>query len=110
MSVKLRLTRMGNKKRSFFRIVAANSASRRDGRPLEFLGYYNPQVSPADIKIDTDMVQVLGPEVLHDLAAQPPLGRLGTPQDIANAVAFLVSEKASFITGQVLTVDGAFVG
>ena len=35
---------------------------------------------------------------------------LGTPQDIANAVAFLASEKASFITGQVLTVDGAFVG
>ena len=60
--------------------------------------------------IDTDMVQVLGPEVLRDLAEQTPLGRLGTPQDIANAVAFLVSEKASFITGQVLTVDGAFVG
>ena len=40
MSVKLRLTRMGNKKRSFFRIVATNTASRRDGRPLEFLGYY----------------------------------------------------------------------
>ena len=57
MSVKLRLTRMGNKKRSFFRIVATNSASRRDGRPLEFLGYYNPQVSPADIKIDTDKVK-----------------------------------------------------
>jgi len=37
MSVKLRLTRMGNKKRSFFRIVATNTASRRDGRPLEFL-------------------------------------------------------------------------
>ena len=54
MSVKLRLTRMGNKKRSFFRIVATNTASRRDGRPLEFLGYYNPQVSPADIKIDAD--------------------------------------------------------
>ena len=36
--------------------------------------------------IDTDMVQVLGPEVLHDLAEQTPLGRLGTPQDIANAV------------------------
>ena len=53
MSVKLRLTRMGNKKRSFFRIVATNTASRRDGRPLEFLGYYNPQVSPAD----TDKVQ-----------------------------------------------------
>ena len=49
MSVKLRLTRMGNKKRSFFRIVATNTASRRDGRPLEFLGYYNPQVSPAEV-------------------------------------------------------------
>ena len=60
--------------------------------------------------IDTDMVQVLGSEVLRDLAEQTPLRRLGTPQDIANAVAFLVSEKASFITGQVLTVDGAFVG
>ena len=45
MSVKLRLTRMGNKKRSFFRIVATNTASRRDGRPLEFLGYYNPPTS-----------------------------------------------------------------
>lgn len=56
------------------------------------------------------MVQVLGSEVLRDLAEQTPLGRLGAPQDIANAVAFLVSEKASFITGQVLTVDGAFVG
>ena len=57
MSVKLRLTRMGNKKRSFFRIVATHTASRRDGRPLEVLGYYNPQVSPADIKIYTDKVQ-----------------------------------------------------
>lgn len=56
MSVKLRLTRMGNKKRSFFRIVATNSTTRRDGRPLEYLGYYNPQVSPADVKIDTDKV------------------------------------------------------
>lgn len=37
--------------------MATNTASRRDGRPLEFLGYYNPQVSPADIKIDTDKVQ-----------------------------------------------------
>ena len=76
------------------------------------------EVGPSNIRvncvapgvIDTDMVQVLGPEVLHDLAEQTPLGRLGTPQDIANAVAFLVSEKASFITGQVLTVDGAFIG
>ena len=57
MSVKLRLTRMGNKKRSFFRIVATNTASRRDGRPLEFLGYYNPQVSPADIKANPTVIE-----------------------------------------------------
>ena len=56
------------------------------------------------------MARELGGEVLDDLVEQTPLGRLGTPQDIANAVAFLASDKASFITGQVLTVDGAFVG
>ena len=59
--------------------------------------------------IDTDMVQVLGQDVLEELAQQTPLGRLGTPADIAHAVAFFASEKASFITGQVLTIDGGFV-
>ena len=59
--------------------------------------------------IDTDMVQVLGQETLRDLAEQTPLGRLGTPEDIAAAVAFLASDEASFITGQVLTADGGFV-
>lgn len=60
--------------------------------------------------IDTDMVQVLGADTLRNLAEQTPLGRLGTPEDIAEAVAFLASDKASFITGQILTVDGAFAG
>ena len=59
--------------------------------------------------IDTDMVKVLGEETLEDLAEQTPLGRLGTPEDVAAAVSFLASDKASFITGQVLAVDGAFV-
>lgn len=59
--------------------------------------------------INTDMVQVLGEETLADLAVQTPLGRLGTPEDIAHAAAFFASEKASFITGQVLTIDGGFV-
>lgn len=57
MAVKLRLTRMGNKKRAFYRLVAANAQSRRDGRPLELLGYYNPMVEPAEIKIDMEKVQ-----------------------------------------------------
>ena len=60
--------------------------------------------------INTDMVQVLGKEVLEELAVQTPLGRLGTPEDIANAISFLASDKASFITGQVLVSDGGFVG
>ena len=43
------------------------------------------------------------------LAQETPLGRLGTPEDIAHAVAFLASEQANFITGQVLTCDGGFI-
>ena len=59
--------------------------------------------------IDTDMVKVLGEETLKDLAEQTPLGRLGTPEDVAAAIAFLASDDASFITGQVLGVDGGFI-
>ena len=59
--------------------------------------------------IETDMVKVLGEETLKNLAEQTPLGRLGKPEDIAAAVAYLASDKASFVTGQVLAVDGAFV-
>lgn len=59
--------------------------------------------------IDTDMVQVLGRETLCELAEQTPLGRLGTPEDVAHAVAFFASEKAGFLTGQVLAADGGFI-
>ena len=59
--------------------------------------------------IDTDMVKVLGEETLQELAEQTPLGRLGRPEDIAAAVAFFASDDASFITGQVLGVDGGFI-
>lgn len=59
--------------------------------------------------INTDMVQVLGQETLRELAEQTPLGRLGTPEDIAHAVAFFASDKASFMTGQVLGADGGFI-
>ncbi|MDD4731736.1 MAG: 30S ribosomal protein S16 [Desulfovibrio sp.] len=54
MALTIRLTRMGSKKRPFYRIVATNTASRRDGRPLEYLGYYNPMTQPAEIKIDRE--------------------------------------------------------
>ena len=60
--------------------------------------------------IDTDMVKVLGSETRSMLIEETPLGRLGTPEDIAHAVAFFASDKASFLTGQVLTADGGFIG
>ena len=59
--------------------------------------------------IDTDMVRVLGEDTLRELAEQTPLGRLGTPEDIAAAVCFLASDEAGFITGQVLASDGGFI-
>ncbi len=59
--------------------------------------------------IETDMTAALTPEARAALAAQIPLGRLGTPRDIAAAVAFLASEHAGYITGQVLVVDGGMV-
>ena len=59
--------------------------------------------------IETDMVRVLGEETRAMLVEETPLGRLGTPEDIAHAVAFFASEKAAFLTGQVLTADGGFI-
>jgi 3-oxoacyl-[acyl-carrier protein] reductase len=56
--------------------------------------------------INTPMTQVLAPERKQALLANIPLGSLGTPQDIAETVAFLASEEARYITGQVITVDG----
>ena len=64
-------------------------------------------VAPGVIR--TDMLDALPPEVLPQLAQETPLGRLGTPEDIAHAVAFLAGDQASFITGQVLTCDGGFI-
>ena len=57
MALKLRLTRMGSKKKPFYRIVAVDSASRRDGRALDYVGYYNPLTEPAEIKFDQDKVK-----------------------------------------------------
>ncbi|MGN0466757.1 MAG: 3-oxoacyl-[acyl-carrier-protein] reductase [Lachnospiraceae bacterium] len=56
--------------------------------------------------IDTDMTAVLKDEVKEAIMAGIPLKRVGKPEDIAEAVAFLASDKASYITGQVLSVDG----
>ena len=54
MAVKIRLTRMGKKKNPFYRIVVADQRSRRDGAPIEEIGYYDPMTNPATVKIDAD--------------------------------------------------------
>ena len=55
MAVKLRLKRMGAKKRPFYRIVAADSRSPRDGRFIEIVGTYNPITTPAEINVKEEL-------------------------------------------------------
>ena len=52
MAVKIRLTRMGSKKRPSYRIVATDSRSPRDGKYLELIGHYNPLTDPQEVKIN----------------------------------------------------------
>lgn len=59
--------------------------------------------------IETKMTAALGEEIRQKLMNQIPLRRLGSPDDVANAVRFLASDQAAYITGQVLTVDGGMV-
>ena len=55
----------------------------------------------------TDMVAALPPEMVARVSATIPLGRVGEPEEVANAFVFLASDKASYITGAILSVDGA---
>jgi len=56
MAVRIRLTRMGAKKKPFYRLVATDSESPRDGRFLEILGYYDPMKEPAEVKLHEEKV------------------------------------------------------
>ncbi len=60
--------------------------------------------------IDTEMNAMFDKETMRDLCESTPLGRIGSPEDIAAAVSFLASDAASFITGQTLSVNGLFPG
>ena len=54
MAVKIRLTRLGDKKSPFYRVIVADSRSPRDGKFIDMIGTYNPLTDPATIKIDAD--------------------------------------------------------
>lgn len=72
------------------------------------LGAYNIRVNAVAPGItNTDMVAKLPKEMIEPLIKTIPLGRIGEPKDIANAFLFLASDMASYITGTILSVDGA---
>lgn len=74
------------------------------------------ELAPSNIRVNvvapggilTDMTKPLGDEILDDYVSEIPIGRMGLPEDIANVVKFLISDAASYITGQVIAVNGGY--
>ena len=87
------------------------------GAVLAFVRALAKEVGPSGIRVNavspgtilTDMTAPLGKETLDALAEETPLERLGTPEDVAQAVCFLASPRAAYITGQNLPVNGGFL-
>jgi small subunit ribosomal protein S16 len=90
MAVKIRLRRMGAKKRPFYRVVVADGRAPRDGRFIETLGYYNPCVDPAEVKIDAERAQYW-------------LGKGAQPTDTAQA---LLKKEGVVTTAHAHTIAG----
>jgi 3-oxoacyl-[acyl-carrier protein] reductase len=74
------------------------------------LGRYNIRVNAvAPGFTATEIIKSMPEKIIEGMKARTPLGRMGQPRDIANAYLFLASDEASFITGDVLRVDGGIV-
>ena len=81
MSVRIRLTRKGTRKRPFYRIVAADIECPRDGRFLELLGTYNPMVNPAAVTLKEDRLKYwLGEGAIPSTTVRSILKRQGISQ------------------------------
>jgi 3-oxoacyl-[acyl-carrier protein] reductase len=85
-------------------VIALTKGIAREAGPF---GITANAISPA--LTDTEMTSVLAPEARARVLADMPLGRAGTPRDIAGAVCFLASDAGSFISGEIMDVDGGFM-
>lgn len=84
---------------------AVNGLTRSLARELGRAGIRVNAVAPGVTR--TDMVAALPPELVERISAPIPLGRVGEPEEVANAFLFLASDMASYVTGEILSVDGA---
>ena len=73
-----------------------------------YIKYLDNTLAAQELGFISQVTDELDSGTIASLAEETPLGRLGTPEDIAKAVSFLASENADFITGQILGVDGGF--
>ena len=83
---------------------AVISFTRTAARELTQLGIRVNAVAPG--LVDTDMGNEMDGSFQNDIIARSDMGRKGTPEEIANLVCFLASDEASFITGQIIRIDG----
>ena len=105
---------------SMWGIVGASCESHYSASKAGIIGLTKSlakELGPSNIRVNcvapgviiTDMIKNFSQEDLDALKEETPLCRLGTPSDVANVVSFLASDKAGFITGQTISVDGGFV-
>ncbi|KIY20527.1 elongation factor P 5-aminopentanone reductase [Mesobacillus subterraneus] len=87
------------------------------GAQLAFAKALSKELAPSKIRVNavapgaiqTPLMEKFSEEELDAIAAEIPSGRLGTPEEVANGVEFLLSEKSSYITGQVLAINGGWL-